>query len=31
MKRTTYSKKLKESVFKRLAPLNAEKVPALAK
>jgi len=31
MKRTTYSKKLKESVFKRLAPPNAEKVPALAK
>jgi len=31
MKRTNYSKKLKESVFKRLAPPNAEKVPALAK
>jgi len=31
MKRKTYSKKLKESVFKRLAPPNAEKVPALAK
>ena len=31
MKRTNYSKKLKVSVFKRLAPPNAEKVPALAK
>ena len=31
MKRKTYSKKLKESVIKRLAPPNAEKVPALAK
>jgi arsenate reductase-like glutaredoxin family protein len=31
MPRKVYSKKLKESVFKRLAPPNAEKVPALAK
>ncbi|QTL97810.1 transposase [Iocasia frigidifontis] len=31
MPQKTYSKKLKESVFKRLAPPNAEKVPDLAK
>ncbi|MFW5686791.1 MAG: transposase [Halanaerobium sp.] len=31
MSRTVYSKELKESMFKRLAPPNAEKVPALAK
>ncbi|MFO7819635.1 MAG: hypothetical protein R6V17_05280 [Halanaerobacter sp.] len=30
MPKKVYSKKLKESVFKRLAPPNAEKVPALA-
>jgi len=30
MKKRTYSKKLKDSVFKRLTPPNAEKVPALA-
>jgi transposase-like protein len=31
MSRTVYPKELKESIFKRLAPPNAEKVPALAK
>src|SRR6056297_1346593 len=31
MPKKVYSKKLKESVFKRLAPPNAEKVSALAK
>jgi hypothetical protein len=31
MPKKVYSKKLKESVFKRLAPPNAEKVPDLAK
>ena len=30
MPKKVYSKKLKESVFKRLTPPNAEKVPALA-
>ncbi len=29
--KNVYPKKLKESIFKRLAPPNAEKVPALAK
>ena len=31
MPRKVYPKKLKDSIFKRLAPPNAEKVPALAK
>ena len=31
MPRKVYPKKLKESIFKRLTPPNAEKVPALAK
>jgi transposase-like protein len=31
MPRTVYSKELKESIFKRLAPPNAEHVPDLAK
>ena len=31
MKKRTYSKKLKDSIFKRLAPPNAEKVSYLAK
>jgi len=31
MPRTVYPKELKESIFKRLAPPNAEHVPDLAK
>jgi len=31
MSRTVYSKKVKESIFKRLAPPNAEKVPDIAR
>ena len=31
MPRKVYTKKLKESIFKRLAPPNAEKVPDIAR
>jgi len=31
MPRKVYSKKLKKSIFKRLAPPNAEKVPDIAR
>jgi transposase-like protein len=31
MSRTVYPKELKESIFKRLAPPNAEKVPDIAR
>lgn len=31
MLRTVYSKEFKKPIFKRLAPPNVEKVPALAK